>query len=310
MPQKIKPRVIGIEWAKGEQTTRLERNEDYPALRRVLNGRVDSGGYVRRGGMVALTKTSNTGAVITFDGTNDAIGITHDSRAWALSSIPEWTIEGLCNPTNYSATRTILARNTSTANDVDLRIYMDSTSSGRIVVELKDDGGTTTTIAVTGIAAGTLTHWRLTKAATGTYTLTANGTSATGTLTSGVLKANTADPLAIGRANGGGLFFIGPIEFVRGFKGVRVGHFDSRSRLLDPRADDVLFDYVCEVDANNYCLDRSRFGNHGAVTGSPATTASIAHNHAPILGMGYHIDQQGRRRLVYQAGSVVYGATL
>lgn len=306
MSDVLKPRVI--DFRRGMETTREEQNDDLFSWRELLNARVDKASLRRRKGMESLYKATTTVTALAFDAVDDAIAIAHDSRVWALSALPEWTLEGLFKPTSYAAARTIFSRNTGTAANVDVLVYMDSTSSGRIVCELMDSAAAKTTIAVTGIAATTVVAWRLTKATTGTYTLYANGSSSTGTLGSGTLKVNTTDALAVGKQNSG-LLFLGSGEFVRLFRGVRQTFADAYCRLLDPRAPSVLADYCLDIDANNYCVDRSAFGNHATVAGSPATTTTLAVNHAPIRGLAHNKDKQGRRRVYFWAGNVLYPAT-
>lgn len=303
---KIKVRPVDI--MRGMETTAVESTDDPWACPLVQNVRLQRGCWQTRGGKVRLTYQTTPAVCITFDGVNDAVGLAHHSEITAFSSIPEWTIEGLCTPTSYAATRGIFCRNTATAANVDVNIYMDSTSSGRIVADLQDDAAAVTTLQITGIAAGTKVAWRVTKAATGTYTLTANGSSTTGTLGSGTMKVNTSDALAIGRKPGAGTFFLGPIDFVRVFRGVKTTYMDSYARLLNPRTPSVLADWICDIDANNYAWDRGPFGNHGAVTGSPGTTASIAVNHNPVLGLQQVGDDIAARKFYARIGAKVYPA--
>lgn len=299
-----------FDFRAGLQTTALTQGAGAAAFQTFQNARVDKGAAIRRPGMRRVARVTPTVYCGDFDGVDDSVSIAHDSRVWSLSSMAEWTIGGLCKPTSYAATRGVLCRFTATANDVDVNVYMDSTSSGRIVADLKDDAGATTSLAVTGIAAGTLTAWMLTKATTGTYTLYANGSSSSGTLGSGTLKVNTTDPLRIGRKPGAGTFFLGGIDFVRLHSVCLTSQRDGWRRLTNPYARTVLADYCVEKDANGDVPDRSLFGITATVQGALATTlASLAVNPAPIQGMAGDVSKDNARIVRFVAGGRIYEGT-
>lgn len=299
------------DFRSGLQVTAPEQQEGAAGFQKFQNGRVSDGSLKRRGGFVRVGHLVPTIQCGDFDGVDDYVSFPHDSRIWTLSAMPEWTLEGLHKATSYAAVRTIFARNTGTANNVDVKVYMDSTSSGRLVAELKDSAGATTTLAVTGIAAGTLVGWQLLKAVSGTYTLKANAGSASGTLGSGTLKVNTADAFAIGRANGAGTFHLGTIDYIRLFNYTKTNMDDTYCRLLNSYARGVLADYVIEKDANSDIPDRSPFGITGTVNGTLATTATtLAVNPAPIQLIQSNLTRQNARQLVVVAGGRQYEADI
>lgn len=304
MGDLVKPRVV--DFRRGMETTREEQNDDIFSWRELLNSRVDRASLRRRKGMVALTKTTTTATSFDMDATNDSVAIGYDARVWALSTIPSWTLEMLVNCDTLSSQRVIFSRNLAAA---DVKIYMDSTSGGRVVAEIIDSSAVTLTLQVTGVAATTLCAIKLICSNYTSFTLRVNDSTATGSLTAGSTIKVTTATLFMGRDDSGD-FFDGKYDFARLFRGVRATVADAYMRLLDPYAPDVLADYVCEADSNNYCLDRSRFGLHASVAGAPATVASIAVNPMPVRGLSYAIDNQGRRRVYFYAGPALYPVTM
>ena len=296
---KVKPRII--DWRRGQQDTRLAQSEDFD-LQILQNARVEHSACERRPGMVSLTKVATAGTCINFDGVDDTVSIPYDARVWNLTALSAWTIEGLCNADDISSERPVMFFSGV------IKVHQDSTSSGRIVATVTDSAAADTTLAVTSIGASTLIDWRLTRLGSA-IVLYANGSSTSGTITNGTLATSTT-AISVGVRPGPATYYDGKIEFVRLFRGVKTGNFDTRCRLLNPRAPSVLADHVMEIDANNYVLDRSQFGNHAAAAGTPGTSASLAVNHAPILGITSNHDNDQVPRLYFAAGAAVYPVKL
>ncbi len=76
-----------------------------------------------------------------------------------------------------------------------------------------------------------------------------------------------------------------------------MSYADGWCRTLHPRAENVIFDYLVGLDANNYCLDRGPYEAHGLGIGSPATTHDpLALNASPVLALASCINVDGRRQ--------------
>lgn len=298
-----------FDFRTGLQTTRPEQSgSPQMGFEDFYDAVATNGALTRRKGMVRIAHiTPTTGPYCgDFDATNDAVTIPNDTRVWDLDGLSAWTLEILCKVDTLSAQRTIFARNSATP---DVLIYQDSTSSGRVVAELIDSGGSTTTLQVTGIAAETLTAIQLIKHDADSFTLRVNGSSSTGTLASGALRNNT-DTLFVGRTTGG-TFYDGKIDFVRLLCIVREDQRDGWCRLHNPRARHVLADYNIEKDANDYILDRSAFGKHGAIAGALATNvASLAVHPVPVQMIAPLRTVDNVRKMAVIAGGRLFGATV
>lgn len=300
----------------GLQTTKPEQAEDAMLYERFGNARASQGAITRRRGIrrVGRITPANGPYCGDFDGSDDSVtvGIAGGAtdaiaRVWNLDGLSTWTLEILCQVADLGSQRTIFDRNN--ASDKDVTIYQDSTSGGRVVCELLDSGSATTTLTVTGIAAGTLTAIQLVKHDADSFTLRVNGSEATGTLASGALDSSDRD-IFIGRSDSGE-FYDGTIDFVRLLGVARPDQRDGWTRLVNPYARYVLADYCIEKDANDYVLDRSRNGLHASVQGSLATNvASLAVNPVPVQGFGIKTSPDNERVLAVIAGGRQYEATV
>lgn len=299
----FKPRAI--EFSDGENNTNVEQTTEFPVWNALEDARVGRGACSRRPGMRVLSVTAASSSVIDFDGVNDKAEPVYAAAQFGLHLLSSWTLGFLCNADSLASTRTVFGRRSASPN---FRVYQDSTSGGRVVAELTDSGAATTTLVVTGIAAGVTVRGLLLCDA-GSLTLNVNGTTATGSLGTGTLATDT-NTLQIG-ANNNADYYDGRIEFVRGFVGVRSTLMDSQARLVNPRAPNVLFDYVTELDANGYVLDRSKFGNHAPTGGSPATTSSfLSVNPAPVQAIAQSKPNSGSRTAYVVIQGQVHAVTL
>lgn len=303
-----KPESRHFDFRQGLGTTKPEQSADALPFEDFYDAVATNGALTRRKGMIRVARITPAAGPYCgdFDATNDVVTIQHDDRVWDLDTIPMWTLEILCNTDTLSAARAIFARN---AASPDVRIYADSTSSGRVVAELLDSAAGTTTLQVTGIAAGTLCAIQLIKNSAASFTLRVNGTSSSGTLASGALANGTAT-LLIGSDNGSN-FYDGKIDFVRLLAIVRADQRDGWCRLHNPHARYVLADYNIEQDANDYILDRSPFGKHAVETGALATsTASLSVASVPIQMIAPLRTGGNARKIAVMAAGRLFGATV
>ena len=286
----------------GLQTSRVAHGAPMPWFSTFQNVRTNRGRR-RRQGMKRIAYVATTATCFDFDGTDDSVKIPYDARTWG-SLGTRFTVEWLENADTLSGTHYVLGRASGTQG---LTISRASTASGTITVAVTDSAGTTTTLSATGVGGtGTLIAGQLVRDGA-TLTLKVNGTTVdTDTMSATLLlRAPSATKPTIGAHNDAD-FWNGKICFVRATKTAKPSQRDGWSRHLNPRADTVLFDYAMEADANNYCLDRSTFGNHADVAGTPSTTTALSVNPAAIQALALNTDSQLKRRLwAVVAGRIV-----
>lgn len=297
-------KVPAIEFTPGLNTQTLEETTAFPVWQRFQNLRAGRVGAERRPGCQPITRIVSTSSIIDFDGVNDTVTCDYDARTiGAIKTRTSWSIEFLCQPTTLAAQRTILNHSTQ------LSIFQDSTSSGRVVATIKDAGGATLTLQVTGVAAASRVEGRLSRTGSLTWSLEVNGTAATGTAAD-VPETSTA-AMHIGSTGAASNWYLGRIERVTMVAPYRTGRMSLCSREQRPYLPNVLFDFVTEVDANGYVLDRSRYGLHAAAVGSPATTTSLlAVNPMSVQAIGQTRGNSNANVVYVVAGGRVYPLTL
>jgi hypothetical protein len=77
--------------------------------------------------------------------------------------------------------------------------------------------------------------------------------------------------------------------------------------LVNPRAPGVVRDYVFELDAVSYILDRGPRGQHASANGTPATNvAPLAVNPVPVLGIASNLDTNSAQKAYIRAAGALY----
>lgn len=288
----------------GLQTSRVAHGAPMPWFSTFQNVRTNQGAATRRQGMKRIAYVTTTATCFDFDGTDDSVKIPYDARTWGALGT-RFTVEWLENADTLSGTHYVLG--TLASGSEGLTISRASTSSGTITVVVTDSAAASTTLSATGVGGtGTLIAGMLTRDGA-TLSLWINGAVVdTDTMSAtNLLRAPSSTKPTIGAHNDTN-FWNGKIDFVRATKTVKSNQRDGWSRHLNPRAEYVLFDYAMEADANNYCIDRSSFGNHADVAGTPSTTTSLAVNPAAIQALALNSDSQLKRRLwAVVAGRIV-----
>lgn len=302
---KARDRSYPIALSTGLNTTRVEQTSEAPVLRVARNVRFDRGAALRRPGMVRLAQVTSEMKGGNFDGSNDTLSFHADPRIWPLGT--RWTVETLARAETISGTHTIFG---GAGVNPGLRIQMDTTSSNRVVVSVRDSAGTTTTLAVGSLSTGVVYAIQVVRDGA-SLTLRVNGTETTGTMsaTNALDTQEGGVSILLGGVIGGtsgGSLFDGDIDFVRVFSTAKTHQRDGYRRLLNPRADDVLVDIVTGPDANGCARDRSRYGNHAKSSNPPTAATSIALNPAPIQGIAQRLKANGSRELVVVAGGAYF----
>lgn len=299
---KARDRSYPVALGSGLNTSRIEQTSESAVLRVFKNVRSDQGGVVRRPGMVRIGRITPPSQCGDFDGTNDILQFNGDTRIWPLGT--RWTVEALCRPDALTGTHTILGGDAANAG---LRIQMDTTGGGRVLVTVRDSAGTDVTLTVSGITTAVVYAIQVVRDGA-SLTLRVNGTEDTDTMhATNVLGAQVSTAITgvtIG-ATAGASFFDGAIDFVRGFSTAKTHQRDGWRRLLDPYADDVLFD-ICTGTTSSRARDRSRYGNHASSSNLPTNTTALCVNPSPIQSIAQRTKANGARELVVVAGGGVY----
>ena len=290
----------------GLSTTGAEQSGSPGHYEVETNVRLGRGVFDVRKGMkkLATIAPGNDAKIIDFDGANDSVIATYDANIHNLHAMAAWTIEGLCSADAIASERPIFF-----ISGV-IKVYQDNTSGGRVVAEVIDSAAATVTLIVTGIVATDNVAWQVVCSGA-SLTLRANGGSATGTLASGTL-ATVSQNLINGKRTGPDTWYDGRIEWNRGFNVARSSQEYGWSRLVNPYAPDVLWDYVMEIDTGTgFVLDRSRYENHADIAGSPATSATLCGNPpVPVQSMAAMLDKKGARRVIVTARGLTYSGLL
>lgn len=281
---------------KGLETTRDTRSSRL-AWSQYLNSRTADDGDVRRSGMVRLHRFAASSVLVDFDGTNDVVTLTTDTRVVPFGTV--FTLETLFYTDTIAADRVILGRASASA----CGITITHTSSGTVTTVVEDSAGTTTTLTHTGIAQEIPYAYQLTRSGA-TLTCKINGTSQTGTMSATLSLRSGAQALG---ADNGGSYYNGRIDFLRLLRYAKTNQYDGWARLVNPRSPGVVFDYILELDANGYVLDRGPMGLHSTTTGSPASNvAPLAVNPVPVLGIASNLDTNSSQKAYIRAAGALY----
>lgn len=289
----IQPRSDNV--PKGLETTR-DTSSSRLAWTQYLNSRTAEDSDARRAGMVRLHRFAASSILVDFDGTNDVVPITTDSRVVPFGTV--FTLETLFQTDTIAASRVILGRAAASA----CGITITHTSSGTVTTVVEDSTGTTTTLTHTGIAIDIPYAYQLVRNGA-SLTATINGTAQTGTMSATLSLRSGAQALG---ADNGGSHYNGRIDFLRLLRYAKTNQHDGWARLVNPRAPGVVFDYVLELDANGYVLDRGSMGLHSTTTGSPASNvAPLAVNPVPVLGIASNLDTNSAQKAYIRAAGAL-----
>jgi len=199
--------------------------------------------------------------------------------------------------------------------------------AGVITVSWTDSGATERSVACTAVTDGASVHLlAIYDAPAGTFTVYINGASSGTPLTGldATLKPDqttgVAWAFAVEKQTGAAVTadtqFPGAIDSLtlQTLRGSRpasgtttlasVLRKHSLRRWPTPQADGVVFHYDCDSISTFY--DRSRFKNHGSITGTPTLTSAVAYSSVP--GQAVHTIQSptGTRTNVVGIGGTLY----
>ena len=289
----IRPRATNV--PKGLETTRDTRSSRL-AWVEYLNSRTAEDSDKRRDGMVRLHRFAASSAMIDFDGSDDFVTVTADTRVVPWGTI--FTLETLWINDSIGANAVILGRSAAAACGVTIT----HTTSSTVTTVVEDSAGTQTTITHTGLGAATVCAYQLVRNGA-SLSVKINGTEQTGTMSATLSLRSGAQAVAKDNA---GSFLNGRIDFLRLFRYAKTNQYDGWARLVNPRAPGVVFDYVYESTASNHTLDRGSMGLHGVVNGTPATNgAPLAVNPVPVLGITSNLDNNSSQKVYVRAAGAL-----
>ena len=287
-------------WGIGPNTT-IGSTSAKPVWQNLDEVYVDQGPAMRRRGKTRIVSFTPTAKVVDFDGVNDKIDLSADSRVLLGTRFRLKTLF-VCD--TIASDRVILGKQGAAT----VAFIIKQTTTSTVTVAARDSAGNTTTLTWTGVAAGTkcaliidrdgasLTGWL-------------NGTTKTGVMAVATNAMDTGQQ-TLGADNGAG-FILGAIDHLTAYSTVGMSYADGWCRTLHPRADNVIFDYLVTLDANNYCLDRGPYEATGLGLGSPASTrAPLALNSDQVLALASCINTSGRRQQYCVVRDRVYPVTL
>lgn len=289
-----------LSFVEGANTTALGVTSE-PVWNVFEGARIDHGASQRMHGKSPLAQLSAVSTIVDFDGTNDKVILTTDSRVFPLGT--RWTLETLFISDDVSSDHFILGRNSATA----VALSIKQTTSSTVVVTVTDSGSNTSTLTWTGIGASTLCALTLARdGATLLGYLNGVSKSATMNATNALL---TGGAMALGTDNGGS-WHNGAVDKFTIYKTYDTSQRGAWMRTPHPRAENVLLDIIVTLDANGYALDRGPYEAHATSSGSPATNrTALAFNIDPIDAIGVNLDTSGRRQGYVVAGDRCYPVT-
>jgi hypothetical protein len=266
------------------------------------NLRSDKIGLRRRGGHRLVARAVNENGCYDLDGSTQYATILRDTRVHTLKR--QWTFEALVHADSF-ATNEKTIYGVAHAADYSLLVYF--TTAGVLTAKIQDSAGTVVTLTSSALSIATSYGIQVVRDGT-SLLLRIDGTTADSDTMADLDCKAPGGSLYIGRNNTTNAFD-GRIQYVRGFSTARADMSFSRLLLPQPRADDVLFDYVMEAVATGgtaYVEDRSRFENHGTLTGAPVEIASICNQTAPVSGIASWVDENAKHMLQVLAGREAY----
>jgi hypothetical protein len=285
-----------LNFTSGLNTTALSVTSK-PVWREMSEANIDRVACQRRLGKLSLYQFPVVATICNFDGVNDRIAIPHDTRIFPLGT--RFTVKTLFVVDTINVDRFVIGRNGAAATWLTVK----QTTTSTVVAVITDSAGTATTLTWTGIAAGTVCALMIAREGA-TVRGVLNGTVQTGTMSATLSLASGV--AALGTDNGAS-FLDGAVDHLTILKTYETSQVDGWIRHLNPRAENVLADWLVALDANDRMQDRGRFEVVCASTGTPATNRTpLCLNPDPIVAFGLNLDSSGSRQGYAVVGDRVY----
>lgn len=282
--------------------------EDFQApdeFRTAQNVRFRNGVAKRRKGAARIAVAGSDNAALNYDdASSEHLRVPLDTRVHKLGL--RWTVELLVKEDNNPSGNEYLCGWFGGTGSFTIRLN----SSRNVVAVVWDSAATATTLtSASAFASGTAWPIQLVRDGASLTLRVANVSEATGTM-SGTLLTRTPTSDFTVAAHNNTEFFDGTIDYCRAFNVARADHADGWRRLTDPRAEDVLWDYGMEQDANAHVMDRSVYGNTALAVNTPTNATALCVQSSPILMMQGWLDANRVRKCMTNAGGLIYNAGL
>lgn len=297
----VNPKFLDL--LTGQNDTRVEEGQEIPRWHRVRNARFRTGAPTRRGGEKLLA-VSGTDATC-WDFTSASSHYVQIPSHTVHALIPPFSFEFLFQP--HSVTGTHVISGFRHATDFPWTIY---TTGANVAVKWTKSGAGTVTSATTTdpLTINTTAYVRITVNVAGQTKIYVD--DVLGVTTAGLVGETLIAPggvLYFGRDNGGN-YFDGYLDYFRVVKYVIPNSDMGWTRWPTPMAPYMVMDYGGEVDANDWVLDRSPFGNHGEIKNSCGTGTVLCVNPAPVQMIRGRRDGNNKTKVVIAAGGRIYDA--
>lgn len=301
MPQESAPRLFSFR--EGANTTSLGHTSGFPIWQVFDDARIDQDVSRRRLGKTQIARFASVDDLIVFDGASNYI----DFDSYVAKFVPlniRFTLETLFKTTSLAADRYILSQWASTILEVK------HTTAGAVVVSFVDSGSTTTTLTWTGVTVNTVCALQVVRDGASLIGRL-NGTTQSATVSATNLSLSGTGTWRIGAARPGGVskYHAGLIDYIRLLSTAEADQRHAYLRLPNPKANNVVFDYVCRPDPQGsaYVIDRGPNEMNATTSGAITSTgAAIAYNSAPVIGLASTQDTTLRQRGYAFVGHRVY----
>lgn len=281
---------------EGLSTTGLEDGLRLPRWSVFQNIRLNEGPAKRRLGTQLIDSVASPHTALDMaSGSSHHVVVPQYDTVMALKK--RWTLGYLFNPDGVVGTQVI--HGFAHAADFPIRTYLDGST---LTVDVVDSAGTTVTMTAAGMTAAK-TVVDVIRSGTA-LSLWVNGALADFDMMADLDCKAPGGDMYFGRDNSGN-YFDGLLDFARALSVTLSNQAESQMRLVDPRADVVLWDYPFEIAeaTTKRVNDRSSHGNHGAFVGTPATGTAQTIQVTPVNLIHPYLDEKNRNRVGIIAGA-------
>lgn len=293
-----------VDFLGGLNTTADEDGMPLPFWAQYDNVRVGDGRARKAPGRNLVSRIASTAQSRSFDGVADVVSFPLNAAQFDFGT--RWTVRGLVALDAVSGVQPIVGWGATVNYPFEINV-----EDGVVKASVKDTSGNT--VALTGtttFTAGQLIAVQLVRDGA-SLTLWVNGVVEASSTSFTALDSGVPTTSFLTGRSSGGDYIEGTMDFVSILSSAATDHRGSRMRLFDPKAPDVLFDTVFDALPGSVAAairERSRFRNHGTLTGTSTLVSKIGVATAPVLMLADYVETDGRQRLLAVADRTLYGA--
>lgn len=295
---RARPKVF--DFSRGLQTKALDDGQPLPEFREFNDVRVDRGVAKVRPGMARLLDMTSLNGALDFEATSTQYAQAEvDPRVWTLGT--KWTLEVLYNLETITSGTFLYVGTTTPSLILDL-------NSSKLRLRVYDSGATLTTVSTAANVSAGVQSVQIVRDGASLTIRTDNAVEDTGSMSAtNALRAPVGD-IHLGADATPGTYLDGVVDYIRLFDLARDNHNDRLIRFADPRADYVLADYDMNITANAIVKDRSRYENSllGVAGNLPTDATALCHQSAPVNGITYYVDTDGKKYALVVAGGQAF----